>query len=77
MSRPLTYAHWTTGELRRLRAAYPVMLPEELGREFAPHPIGSIMSRVRVMKLRKRRCWRAICAQHKPTFPLHAMRVTA
>ena len=70
MSRPLTYAHWTTRKLARLRECFPIMSSEDLAREFAPHPIGSIMWMARGMKLRKARCWRTICAQYKSTlFP--------
>jgi hypothetical protein len=67
MSRPMTYAHWTTRKLARLRECSPTMSAEDLAREFAPHPIGSIMHMARGMKLRKTRDWRTICAQHKST----------
>jgi hypothetical protein len=66
MSRPLTYTHWTTHEMKRLRESYATMSRDDLALAFAPHPIRSILSMATAMKLRKR-CWRTICAQHKST----------
>ena len=65
MTRPAKYARWTNHKMLRLRQCYPVMTREELAREFAPHPISSIMAMAYTMRLRKR-CWKTICAKHKP-----------
>jgi hypothetical protein len=64
MSRP--YIPWTAGELSRLRRFYPIMPRERLAREFHPHSIGSIIRMASAMKVRKKRCWRAIVSAYTP-----------
>jgi hypothetical protein len=63
---------WTSPELKRFRASYPVKSRGELLKEFAPRTVGAIENMASRLKLRKKRDrapagrWRAICAQHKP-----------
>jgi hypothetical protein len=65
-------ASWTTLELKRFRASYPVKSHDELLREFSPRSPGAMKNMASRLRLRKKRDrkpasrWQAICAQHKP-----------
>jgi hypothetical protein len=66
MTFPNKHAPWTPAELKRLRECYPIMTLEKLGEELPRHSASSIVNRVKRLKLRKGRDWKAICANHKP-----------
>lgn len=78
------YTYWTTSELKRLAAIYPVTSRAELMAQFAPRTVGSIMGQVAAMDLRKQkktrerltRDWKAICANYQPVF-FHGGRASA
>lgn len=68
MSRPSKYTRWTTPKIARLRECYPVMAREELAREFAPHPIYSVIAMAKRLGIRKQNRWKVACAQHIAVF---------
>jgi hypothetical protein len=63
----MKYVKWTNKQIVRLRECYPKMPMNELIKEFAPHPWGSIRGTAQRYKIRRRgRCkdWKAVCKEH-------------
>ena len=63
------YVRWTNHQVSRLQECFGIMSNEQLAKEFAPRSLRSIETMAYNMGLRRphrQRCWKTICAAHKP-----------